>query len=489
MKRLALLSALVVAACVPTREPSTPAPDPTFTLNICLVDDAGPVDGQFRTDGIQPRAWTPVNPLTGCLDVRGLMSAGFNVIASAKDHAEVVKGIDQPVNQTVTIMLPRTARSNAGESGPLHVQGTTFRREDGSIFPWVGASDFALFARFARGEDITPILDERIALGFNILRVFGMFDQFGIGAASGLGGFFPNALLHDDYYDLLRQFVELTQSRGLRVEIVALADADARSDGTGGLMPTLEQQQDHVARTVQALAGTWGAVLEYSNEAFKNADRVEQIHADCHAAGLLCAYGTKLPDGDIPTVWPILDFLTPHDHERKDEWPRTSRGYGEIVDALKVPVVADEPIGFAEVARPGSRATSADDAAYFAATMAMFASGSTFHSDDGVASRLFSPVQKEAAKAWTWAARWVPPEAQLAAYQRGGDCGTGGIGEMPIEHCDLETGAPSRDLRAFCKWAFDAEWCVRIRPVGPTIARAGWHIIDEPRPGFVRLTR
>jgi hypothetical protein len=369
----------------------------------------------------------------------------------------------------------------------LHVDKTTFRREDGSTFPWVGCSDFALFARYARGEDIAPILDERIALGFNLLRVFGMFDRFGIGGpqASGLGEFTPATT--PDYYRKLRAFIDTTQARGLRVEFVYFADADARPDSTGGLMTDRASRQAHIDAVRAALMGTWGVCHEIANEAFKNFEDAESYTLD-PALGLR-AYGTKLPDGDIPTVWPILDYLTPHDHERKDEWPRTVRGYGEIVDALRVPVVADEPMGFAEIFRPGSRATSADDAAWFAAGMAMFASGSTFHSDDGVASRLFSPVQKEAAKAWAWAARWVPPEAQLAPYQRGGDCGTAGIGAMPVEHCDLETNGTSRALRTFAKTVNGVAYVIRIRPVGPTIPRDGWKILEEPRLGFAKLTR
>lgn len=383
--------------------------------------------------------------------------------------------------------IPKPVELHAGEKGRLRVDGKVFRREDGSIFPWRGCSDFALFARFCRGEDIGPVLNERIGLGFNLLRVFGMFDRFGIGGpqASGLGEFSPANTT--GYYGKLRAFVDLMQSRGLRIEFVYFADADARSDGTGGLMTERAARQAHIDAIRSALLGTWGVAHELSNEAFKNFEDAESYTID-PALGVR-AYGTKLPDGAIPTVWKILDYLTPHDHDRKDEWPRTARGYGEIVDTLGVPVVADEPIGFAEVARPGSRATDPNDAAYFAATMQMFASGSTFHSDDGVASRLFRPVQLEAAKAWAFGARWVPPEATLMPYQRGGECGTSGIGHMPIEHCDLDTTATSRALRSFAKTIGAESWAVRVRPVGPTMARDGWRIVEEPRLGFAKLAR
>ncbi len=491
MRRLGLLVALVSAACAPHARPSTPAPPVPIVLTAHVNEPNGsPVIGArvFWSGGL-----SATTDVFGRASIATFAPARFGFCAEAVDHLTQCLDTELPAKPdqffTLTSTKPPVVILDGKERGPLHRDRTLFRRADGSIFPWVGASDFALFARYTRGEDIGPILNERIALGFNILRVFGMFDRFGIGGpqASGLGTFTPATTTN--YYPKLRAFVELTQSRGVRVEIVVLADADERSDGTGGLLPTLAEQQTHLTLSLAALTGTWGATVNWANEAFKNAARVEQLRGDCRVAGVLCTYGTKLPDGDIPTVWPILDYLEPHDHERKEEWPRTARGYGEIVDALQAPVVANEPIGYAEVARPGSRAVDPNDAAYFAATMQMFASGSTFHSDDGVASRLFRPVQLAAAKAWAFGARWVPPEAQLAPYQRGGECGSSGIGNMPLEHCDLGTGAPQQALRTFCKTINGVAYCVRIRPVGPAIPRGGWGIRDQPRLGFVTLTR
>lgn len=476
---------------------SKPKPEPAsqqMQLTIYLRDSVTkqPLVGQVSLNGtvvgVNGSATYPVTSK--------LFALGLNVVADVPGYAPQWRPVSEFIDPTVLepfemVALPKPAVTSAGELGRLHV-GTSngrpvFLRENGSIFPWIGCSDFALFARFCRGEDIAPILDERIAIGFNILRVFGMFDRFGIGGpqASGLGEFTPANT--PDYYGKLRAFVDLFQSRGLRIEFVYFADADARPDSTGGLMTDRASRQAHIDNVHEALLGTWGVCHEIANEAFKNFADAESYTID-PALGIR-AYGTKLPDGDIPDVWPSLDYLTPHDHERKDEWPRTVRGYGEIVDKLRKCVVADEPMGYAEVFRPGSRATDPNDGAWFAAGMAMFASGSTFHSDDGVASRLFRPVQKEAATAWAWAARWVPPAAQFAPYQRGGECGSAGIGNMPVEHCDLDTNGTSRALRTFAKTIGAESWVIRIRPVGPTITRDGWHIVEEPRSGFAKLAR
>ena len=75
--------------------------------------------------------------------------------------------------------------------------------------------------------------------------------------------------------------------------------------------------------------------------------------------------------------------------------------------------------GFAEVANGDRRSDSVEDAAYFAATAALMGAGSTFHSDGGILSQLWGPVQAAAARAWFDAAKWVPVEAQLWPYQRG----------------------------------------------------------------------
>jgi hypothetical protein len=60
---------------------------------------------------------------------------------------------------------------------------------------------------------------------------------------------------------------------------------------------------------------------------------------------------------------------------------------------------------------------------------------------------------------------------------------------MPIPHSKLDAAAASRALSTFCKLVSGVEYCVRIRPVGPAVARDGWTITSEPRPGFVMLGR
>jgi hypothetical protein len=218
---------------------------------------------------------------------------------------------------------------------------------------------------------------------------------------------------------------------------------------------------------------------------FKNGCDVERLAPS--AVGVLRASGNYDVEPGVASIF-HLDYLTLHT-ERKPEWPRTARALGELRDGfdafrgVRVPVVGDEPTGFAEVPRGDSRSDNADDARYYAATAALMGAGSTFHSDDGIASRMLGPKQKTAAIAWFTAARWVPVSAQFAPYQRGSEFGGPGIGDMPLEHTDVLA------LRSFCKHADGSEWCVAIRPAPAwtAIPRRGCAVVAQPSRGLVQL--
>src|SRR5262245_12298335 len=121
------------------------------------------------------------------------------------------------------VVGPIVEAARGPESGRLRVEATRFVREDGSTFAWRGFSDFSLFHRFLIGESIDPILDERAALGVNVLRVFGMYGADGIGRANRLGALIPSR--QASYIDRLNVFLDRAAARGLRVEFVVFADA------------------------------------------------------------------------------------------------------------------------------------------------------------------------------------------------------------------------------------------------------------------------
>jgi hypothetical protein len=344
-----------------------------------------------------------------------------------------------------------------------------FRREDGSIFPWRGFSDFRLFERFLKGEDIQPLLTERVALGANVLRVFGMYD-------GGIGHLIPSE--HPDYYDQLTTFRDLLAVRGLRLEFVVFADAQI-------VMPKLDAEALHLSHVLLALST--GAFCEASNEPFKNLpDGNARIQAlddviKHRPTGVLVASG--IYDG-YPVNGPHYDYGTMHT-ERKAEWPRTSKDLLDYRQQQPMPWVADEPTGAAEVADGDRRSVTPEDFAWYAATAALEGAGATFHSSAGIDSAPLGPVQTACALAFFEALRWVPAEAQIAPYARGDAAGPcSWVGEAFVQHHD------SLELRSFGKGIGDRAWAVQIRTKrAHATSCPDWRIVAEPQRGFVELAR
>lgn len=229
--------------------------------------------------------------------------------------------------------------------------------------------------------------------------------------------------------------------------------------------------------------------VEIGNEIFKNLDNAQEvIDALVFPPGLIWASG----DYDVESPTFILGMYVTYHTDRKPEWPRTPRSLAELRDDIgggtHTPVVADEPTGAAEGARGDSRSATPEDFGAFAACAALMGAGATFHSDDGIASRPFGPVQQACAEAFFAALRYIPAECQFAPYVRGG-AGDRPVGDLPVVHYDLEEGAHPAALRTYAKELGGTAWYVRIRPRGTTVARPGWRVVEEPWPGIGKAER
>src|SRR5262249_49574346 len=143
------------------------------------------------------------------------------------------------------------------------VDGKVFRDENGNIWRWRGFTDFLLFYKFLTGVNIGAILDERIALGANVLRVFGMVGWDYVNPRFSPGNF-PN------YFDKLGEFIGMLADRKVRTEFVIFADAQ-------GIMPDPEAQKQHAAAVMSQLAGGWNVFVETCNEPFKNGVDVSKV--------------------------------------------------------------------------------------------------------------------------------------------------------------------------------------------------------------------
>lgn len=470
MKRFSVLLALLLAACTvghPIVVP--PHPPATYALVVHACDGEPCIAGDESYK--HPGATVTVGEFSGVADgagnrlVEGLTAGSYHVCVQAQNYVDACTDVALPRPEGSDVFLVITR--DVPPVLPVHVDGLVFRDSTGAIWSYRGATSFLLLRRYIQGENILPYLDRRSAVGENVLRVLSTVTW---------GPIFP-----EDYTDdQLRAFLTLVHSRGLRVEMVALAAAQDWP---------LDRQQKHVQRIVNAVADA-GALdfVEVANEPFKNsAPPVEVMRKVVRRPGVLMAYGDYSVSCDS-LVQPVLDYLTFHP-ERKDEWPRTAKDARELRDGFDcgngrpgfggahVPVVSDEPMGANEVNEPGRRSNVADDFYWFAATAAIMGAGTTFHSEAGLTSAEPGPYQAAAERAFAAGLRSVDPVAQLGQYTRGG------LTNVPLAHGD------DRALRAFCSLQGPRADCIVIRPAGNWIAEAinGWRIVSQEGPRGTRI--
>ena len=359
----------------------------------------------------------------------------------------------------------------AHEAGPLHIERPAMRDATGACWQWRGFTDFLLFYRFLTDVDIRPYLDERLALGANILRVFSM-----VGWDECQPAFYPPHW--PDYYTQLRAFADLLADHGLRLELTIFADAQV-------VMPDANARKQHLRDCLNALTGTWNVIVEVSNEPFKNLPGGDQEAIELAQQAM--GHGFLIATGEYDS-WPpdpTADYGTTH-CDRSSDWPRKCKDLMDRCDnSGKTPWIGDEPMGCADVAEPGRRDNDPDNFAWYASGAQMFGPGATFHCESGIHSRTpVTSVERDCATAFFWALHWTPADALLQPYQRGDMGSEVGIGNMPILHDD------ALESRSYCKGNGSQEWCIQIQTTREhATPRDGWRVVSEPRRGFVYLEK
>lgn len=282
---------------------------------------------------------------------------------------------------------------------PLVVDGLNFSELDGTPWTQIGCSDFQLLQRFLAGEDIDPILDERIALGFNQLRVFLM--------CHGMFHLYP--MEHDGYFVQLQAFVQRCAAKGLRLELTVFVDATQ-------VMPSLEAQKAFWVLVVTTLRNAPSVFLELVNEVDQTIN-VIATEAFARPSGIICSHGSK---GVVNTanesmcVIPVWDYGSGHP-ARDEGWPRYGHNLYEDI-ALRYHVPATDN----EACRPDQgRGPVISDFFDAAVNIAVMCAGGTFHCDGGKASRLFTATERDCARAWTAGARIVDQSLQDGRYVAG----------------------------------------------------------------------
>lgn len=279
---------------------------------------------------------------------------------------------------------------------PLRPNGNVMETNDGRPWTGVGCTDFRLLARYIAGEDIRPILNQRLTLGFNELRVFLM--------CHGMFHLYPQEI--PNYQAKLADFLALVATYGLRLELTVFVDATQ-------VMPNTSQRDQFfsdVCYTVRALPHV---KLELVNEVDQSINVIDTDRF-MRPSGIVCCHGSKgVVDAAVTPVCvtPVWTYGVLHP-KRDAEWPR----YGHNIDE-DVWIHLHVPGFINESCRPDQgRGPVLNDFFDAAANIALMGAGGTFHSNQGKDSVLFSSPELDCAKEWIRGAYCVPKEFQHGTY-------------------------------------------------------------------------
>jgi hypothetical protein len=319
--------------------------------------------------------------------------------------------------------------------------------KDGKPWTWKGLSAFPWCDRFARGDDMGPLLDPFQALGYNLLRVWDYVTWPGTGWESQP----PEVWI---------AFLRAMEARGFYVELTLMTD-------------DLPHRYDIAQHLVEELAKAKppNLVLEIGNEPniHKNIE-VERLRAACEASGFLYASGLNDVDAD---EWFGL-YLTAHT-PRDYEWPRKCHDLLEYYNGggpsaptdppHHVPCVSDEPL---QPQRPPPHdsglayqngdldETGKDYRAYFAGCLIM-GPGATFHWEGGKFGLPPTPEEEHCATEALFGLSF-PAGSSNNGYRR--------IDEQGKTSRTYIDGSPGKSM-------------VRIRPETREASESGWTPLDD----------
>lgn len=260
----------------------------------------------------------------------------------------------------------------------LTVDGARFRTTTGLPWQWRGSTDFLLYLRYLRGEDLQPLLQQRARVGCTLVRVLGMVNSF--------AHLWPQE--HPDFYSRLPDFAKLLAGAGLYLEFVVFADAQI-------IMPDVATQRAHFGTVCDVLAPQPNILIELGNE-FGDQSRGDYGKNGFNPGnfskptGLLSSRGSSV--GGVPPYRPPWDYSTFHEDRSFPAWVKDANmieiqnGYTEYPGGVGFahPIVEDEPIkmGTGEILD-----RSLID--QFAGIAGASSAGATFHSRQGVTSDLW----------------------------------------------------------------------------------------------------
>ena len=273
-----------------------------------------------------------------------------------------------------SLVLPLSADSAPPGSSPtrLRVDGRAFRAAGGSRFSWRGLTAFRLVELIAHGQQAqaVSVLDWAKAHGVTVVRVLTMADVL-------------FKLSPDEGRSALPRLLKLAMSRGLYVEVVALAD-------TGRIPVALDEQVKAIGAVCAAAPN---CLLELANEPWARHTQSRETGDPARLRALRAVVPAGVPvslgsaSADDSDELAAGDYVTVHIAREDGDrgWRHVTRM--QVAEELSArtgkPVVDDEPIGAAEASQPGRR--DADPNRWFAKGVLarMLGIGATFHYEGG----------------------------------------------------------------------------------------------------------
>lgn len=365
------------------------------------------------------------------------------------------------------------------ETGYISANRDVFTDQSGLVWSYRGVTQFLLFYRWLRGEDIGPLVQWSQSIGANTVRVLGMVSWPNDGVVFG-----PNITV--GWWEELPKFITYLQDCGMRVEFVVFASAQ-------DIMPNEGEQTAHLERVIDTIGQEWNVFIEIANEPWQNGcDPVAIFSSGSHrpcpmAYGIYDVTKTQRPDGVWIGTVPVLDYLTVHSPRDPDSWSRKAKDLAEFRDGsgdgsenapllagLHIPPVGDEPMGAAEADQLAGRQRSniPQDFFWYHANAHINGAGSTFHCDAGLYSELPPPDgdQQKCAEAAGLAWASIDPDFQTGSYTRSG------LADLPIVW--EEEFFPEQTSRIYGRILGDRAVCVAIKPNAGWVPKAanGWTI-------------
>ena len=415
----AIITAIVVALAGGNKPPKKPVDPPAGDVRVAVTvrdSDRKPIPNltcALTPDQLPGEAVAPA--VVPC-DYTGIQA--FFKTASVDRGAALVLTADDFEPQRLRVVLHRAGDIRDSEDKPFEVQmeplGKPLPRivvrdqylqlETGERWTYIGNTDFALLARYVHGEDITPVLAQRQAVGFNVPRVFTAFDVCadGIGCQQ-IGRLLPS----ENYYDKIRPFLRLLAKYGQRPELVGFA-------GKWSPSATSDQMVAHWSALVSAVCGQeFFAFVELANEYDHPANAGVPLERMSRPSCLSALFSNASATQDTTPRMPVWDYAT-YRPGSGPEWTRkvAHNGMEDVADKFHVPTVANETTRFPD------NASSVSEAYDAAAGAALLSAGATFHSVRGKNSTTWDGVELQAARSWVLGAVSVPLRCQGGFYRR-----------------------------------------------------------------------